>query len=166
MYADDPGATYWTAGNGSVTNIQMAADLKNVGWAGPFDYPTVRAVYNQRVALSPSSAIPVPYPFGTIYTPGSAATSVTCAPMVNNCSQCGAGQNTGACAGCAPTTPPGYVTTGSGPPLSTTSGLPFGFSPTSPVSIVGVKLPAWIWGAGLAAGYFALKGRGRSRLQR
>jgi hypothetical protein len=84
------------------------------------------------------------------------------APIVNACAQCATGQNTGACAGCAPGTPPGYVTTGQGPPISTASGLPFGFRPTSPVSIVGITLPAWIWGAGLAAGYFALRG-GRRR---
>lgn len=118
------------------------------------------AAYVQDRNLTIQSSQPLPANWMPLYS-GITALPATTAPMIQNCASCATGNNTGACSGCAPTTPPGYVTTGSGVPVSTSSGLPFGFNPSSPVSIVGVKLPAWIWGAGLAAGYFALKSRGR-----
>lgn len=134
------GAAFATPG-GVVAMSTALAQLGNLGYTGPKDAGSVgQAILTYGLFGSGPNAV-----------------------MRQNCASCATGQNTGACAGCAPgSTPPGFVSTGSGVPISTTSGLPFGFKPGSPVSIVGITLPAWIWGAGLAAGYFALKsGRGR-----
>jgi hypothetical protein len=144
------GSPYYVTRNGPKTEMQLYTELTQAGYTGPQDIQSKLIAYD-------NAAQGLPFGGPSLATPAATA------PITNNCAQCATGQNTGACSGCAPSTPPGYVTTGQGVPISTTSGLPFGFRPTSPVSIVGVTLPAWIWGAALAAGYFALKGGGRRR---
>jgi len=84
------------------------------------------------------------------------------APLTNNCALCATGQSS-ACAGCAPSTPPGFVTTGTGTPISLTSGLPLGFRPTSPVSIAGLRLPLWAWIGGGVGAWMVLRPGGRRR---
>jgi hypothetical protein len=123
-----------------VTTVEsMRRSIAAAGQRVPSDVQSTVQLYNQIVAAATQTA-----------------------PMVNNCALCASGQSS-ACAGCAPATPPGFVTTGTGVPVSTMSGLPLGFRPTNPVSIAGVSLPLWMWGAGALLAYMTLFRGGRRR---
>jgi hypothetical protein len=143
--------------DGTLTSFdQLSVSLKQRGYTGPTDRASLIRAYNQ---LSPTTA-----------------------PLTNNCAQCATGQNTGACAGCAPqagantpppwwttwsgpnpATPPGFVTTGTGWPVSTTSGLPFGAT-SGPLGTPVLGRPMWMYLIGGAAVYLLFfRGGGRRR---
>jgi len=117
----------------------MSRTIAQTGQSVPPDVQSVVQLYNQIIAAATQTA-----------------------PLVNNCALCATGQSS-ACAGCAPSTPPGFVTTGTGTPISLTSGLPLGFRPTSPVGIAGIRLPLWAWLAGGAGAWMVLGRGGRRR---